>query len=163
MQPSPEIGHLIPIFHAKDSMGKPISPDLLLGQPYIIYFYPQDDTPGCTKEACDLRDHQEQLNQLNAFVIGISPDSNASHDKFINKYALNFSLISDPYYELCSLFKVWEEKKTFGQTKWGVIRSTFVVDAKGIIRWIEKPVQVEGHVQRIIQALQNLPKGSESL
>jgi peroxiredoxin Q/BCP len=163
MQPTPEIGHLAPLFHVQDSKGKAIYPDLFLGRPYVIYFYPQDDTPGCTAEACHFRDIKEQLNQLNTTVIGISPDSTASHNQFIAKHDLNFSLISDPYYELCSLFGVWEEKKVAGQTKWGVVRTTFVVDAKGIIRWIEKPVKVEGHIQRVLHALQTLPKASESL
>jgi peroxiredoxin Q/BCP len=161
--PTPTIGQLIPPFHATDSKGNSISPDSLLGHPYVLYFYPKDDTPGCTKEACDLRDQKKELDQLDALVIGISPDSTASHQKFSAKYALNFTLISDPYYELCSLFGVWEEKKIFGQTKWGVTRTTFVIDAKGIIRWIEKPVQVEGHAERIIQAMKNLPKASESI
>lgn len=163
MQPAPDIGHLVPLFQVKDVKGKEISPDSFLGKPYVIYFYPKDDTPGCTKEACDFRDMQEELHQLSATIVGISPDSPHSHQNFITKYHLPFSLISDPYYELCSLFKVWEEKLVFGQKKWGVTRTTFVIDAKGIIRWIEKPVQVEGHAQRVIQALQNLPKESESL
>lgn len=163
MQPAPEIGYLVPPFEAQDSKGKQISPDLLLGHPYVLYFYPKNETPGCTQEACDLRDHKKQLDQLDALVIGISPDSKASHEKFMAKHNLYFSLISDPHYELCSLFKVWEEKKAFGKIRWGVTRATFVVDAKGVIRWIEKPVQVEGHAERVLQALQNLPKASEPL
>lgn len=163
MHSIPEIGSLIPIFEAQDSKGKKIYPDLFMGYPFILYFYPKDETPGCTTEACAFRDIKEQFNQLDAHVIGISPDSNASHNQFIAKHDLNFSLISDPHYELCSLFGVWEEKKAVGQTKWGVTRTTFIVDGKGIIRWIEKPVQVEGHVQRVLQELNNLPKVSESL
>ena len=163
MQPTPEIGHPVPIFQVHDSKGKFISPDVFLGHPYILYFYPKNETPGCTKEACDLRDSQDQLSQFNTQVIGISPDSNESHNHFLAKHKLNFSLISDPFFELCSLFGVWEEKKESGETKWGVIRTTFVVDAKGIIRWIEKPVQVEGHSERILQALQTLPKASDPL
>ncbi len=161
MHVTPIIGQLAPGFYAKDSKENLISPDSLLGHPYVLYFYPKNDTPGCTKEACDLRDQKEQLDQLDTLVIGISPDSAASHNKFIAKHALNFILIPDPYYELCSLFGVWEEKKMFGQTKWGVTRTTFVIDTKGIIRWLEKPVQVEGHAQRIIQALKNVPNASE--
>lgn len=159
----PEIGSFVPIFEAQDSKGKKIYPDLFIGHPFVMYFYPKDETPGCTTEACAFRDIQDQLNQLNAYVIGISPDSNDSHNRFIAKHHLNFPLISDPYYELCSLFGVWEEKKVFGQTKWSVTRTTFIVDGKGIMRWIEKPVTVEGHVQRVLQALQNLPKASDSL
>jgi peroxiredoxin Q/BCP len=163
MRSIPEIGSLVPIFEVQDSKGKKIYPDLFIGYPFVLYFYPKDETPGCTTEACSFRDICDQLNQLDAHVIGISPDSNDSHNRFIAKHHLNFSLISDPYYELCSLFGVWEEKKTFGQTKWGVTRSTFIVDGKGIIRWIEKPVRVEGHAERVLQALKDIPKASESL
>lgn len=161
MQPAPQIGHLVPFFNVKDSKGQHLSPETLIGHPYVLYFYPKDDTPGCTKQACDLRDHQEELTQFDTLVIGISPDSNTSHDKFKTKYGLHFILISDPMHELCTLFGVWEEKKVADQIKWAVTRTTFVIDAKGIIRWIEKPVQIEGHAQRILQVLQHLPKASE--
>lgn len=156
MRPAPEIGHLVPPFSVHDSNGILINPDSFLGHPTILYFYPKDDTPGCLKEACDFRDLHRDLHQLKAKVIGVSPDSKESHDQFTAKYGLNFSLISDTHYELCSLFGVWEEKKIFGQQRWGVTRTTFVIDAKGIIRWIEKPVQVEGHAQRVLQELQHL-------
>jgi peroxiredoxin Q/BCP len=156
MKSTPQVGQLIPIFQAQDSKGQPLSPDHLLGHPYVLYFYPKDDTPGCTQQACELRDHQATFNQLDALIIGVSPDTIDSHHKFMKKYALNFMLIPDPFHELCTLFGVWEEKKVFGQTKWGVTRTTFVIDTKGIIRWIEKPVQIEGHAQRVLQALQNL-------
>lgn len=160
MRFSPSIGQPVPLFDLKDSKGQKISPDSLIGHPFILYFYPKDDTPGCTTEACDLRDIKEQLNQLNVPVIGVSPDSDDSHNQFIAKHALNFPLISDSSYELCSLFGVWEEKIVGDATKWGVTRTTFVVDGKGIIRWIEKPVQVKEHAQRILQALKDLSKVS---
>lgn len=149
MQHAPKIGDLVPKFDALDG---------LIGHSFVLYFYPKDDTPGCTKEACELRDVQSELSQLKTLVIGVSPDTTASHDKFKNKYHLNFKLVSDPSNEICRLFGVWEEKNVFGKKTWGVIRTTFVVDAKGIIRWIEKPVQVEGHAQRVLQALQNITK-----
>lgn len=160
---TPEIGRPVPIFQAQDAKGQLISPDRLLGQPYVLYFYPKDDTPSCTQQACELRDIKAELDQLHAHVIGISPDSATSHDKFIAKHALNFTLVPDSNRTLCTLFQVFEEKKVLGQTKWGVTRATFVVDAKGIIRWIEKPVQVEGHAQRVLQVLQNLPPASAAL
>ena len=163
MHSLPKIGDLIPQFAVQDSTGKKIDPDLYMGSPFILYFYPKDETPGCTTEACAFRDINEQLTQINTQVIGVSPDSNASHNQFIAKHALNFPLVSDPHYELCSLFGVWEEKKIFGKTKWGVTRTTFIIDGKGVIRWIEKPVQVEGHVERILQAFKHLPSPSDSL
>lgn len=163
MQPAPQVDHLVPNFQVQDVKGKPLSPDSLLGQPYVLYFYPKNDTPGCTAEACQFRDTQVDFEKIQALVIGISPDTRLSHQKFAAKYGLNFSLVADPSHELCTLFQVWEEKKVFGQTHWGVTRTTFVVDAKGIIRWIEKPVQVEGHSQRVLEALKNLPKASSPL
>lgn len=163
MRSLPEIGKLVPVFEKQDSKGKKIYPDLFMGHPFVLYFYPKDETPGCTTEACAFRDILEDLTQFNTHVVGISPDSNDSHNRFIAKHHLNFPLISDPHYELCSLFGVWEEKKNFGKTKWGVTRSTFIIDGKGIIRWIEKPVRVEGHTERVLKALKSLPKVSESL
>lgn len=156
MNQSISVGQTAPAFHVKDSKGNPISSKLLLGRPYVIYFYPKDDTPGCTTEACDLRDIKDQLNELNVSVIGISPDSDVSHNAFIEKHHLNFPLISDPQHELCSLFGVWEEKTVFGKKGFGVVRSTFIIDAKGMVAWIEKPVQVKGHADRILQALQEM-------
>lgn len=158
MHASPIIGQPVPFFDLKDSKGNTISRGSFRGNPFILYFYPKDDTPGCTTEACDLRDIKEQLNQLHTPVVGISPDSDASHNQFIAKQALNFSLISDLRHELCSLFGVWEEKTAGDTKKWGVTRTTFLIDGNGIIRWIEKPVQVQGHAERILQALKNLPK-----
>lgn len=163
MQPAPQVGHPIPIFEVQDAKRELISPDRLLGHPYVLYFYPKDETPGCTKQACDLRDLKAELDQLGAKVIGVSPDSAASHHNFMAKHSLNFILVPDPFYELCSLFGVWEEKRTEGHVKWQVTRTTFVVDAKNIIRWIEKPVQVEGHAERVLQALKNVPKASDYL
>lgn len=151
-----QIGAPVPAFLGLDSNSNPISSQSLLGKPYVLYFYPKDDTPGCTAEACQFRDTKPQLDQLKMTVIGISPDSTASHDKFKSKYNLNFTLLPDEAHQLCELFDVWGERVVFGERKLGVIRSTFIVDSKGIIRWIEKPVQVEGHVERIITAINTL-------
>lgn len=158
-----EIGRPVPIFQVQDSNGQIVSPDRLLGKPYVLYFYPKSDTPGCTQQACDLRDVKSELDQLNARVIGISPDSETAHDKFMRKYMLNFTLIPDPKHKLCNLFQVLEERKIADETTWSLIRTTFVVDAKGIIRWIEKPVEVKGHAQRVLQALHSLPPASDAL
>jgi len=148
----PEIGNSVPFFDVKDSSGRKISTESLIGSPYILYFYSKDETPGCTTEACQFRD---KLNFLNIPVFGISPDSDASHQQFIANQALNFPLISDPNHELCSLFGVWEEKKSLEKV-YGVTRTTFIIDSKGILRWMEKPVKVDGHVDRVLEALKNL-------
>ncbi len=158
-----EIGQPVPIFQAQDSNGQVISPDHLLGQPYVLYFYPKSDTPGCTQQACDLRDIKSELDQLNARIIGISPDSETAQDKFMRNHMLNFTLVPDPERKLCNLFQVLEENKINNQAKWNLVRTTFVVDAKGIIRWIEKPVEVKGHAQRVLQALQKLSPASNAL
>lgn len=162
MPPAPEVNHFVPFFKVVDSKGKLISPDLLLGHPYILYFYPKDDTPGCMNQACQFRNAQSTFDLLKTPVIGISPDGQQSHERFIHKHQLPFSLIADTNYELCSLFKVWEQKKMAGKTFMGVVRTTFVVDARGVIRWIEKPVNVAGHCERVLEAIKQLPPTQES-
>jgi len=143
------IGDTLPAFKVKDN-GDTLTDDDLIGSPVVIYFYPKDDTPGCTKEACDFRDNIKRLNEVDAIVIGISPDNAASHEKFKQKYNLNFNLISDENYELSKKFAV-------PKGLLGIERSTFVVDREGIIRWIERPVKVPGHIDRVINALKELP------
>jgi thioredoxin-dependent peroxiredoxin len=154
----PLINHLVPFFQLKDTQGETFSCDTLLGQPYILYFYPKDNTSGCTAQACSFRDLQAEFDQLHTKIIGISPDDDNSHKKFIQKQALSFSLIADPTHEMCLLFNVWEQKKMYGRTYMGVGRATFLVDEKGMIRWIEKPVNVTGHSTRVIEAIKNLPQ-----
>ena len=151
-----EVGTHVPHFEMTDSSGKKISPKLFEGHPFVLYFYPKDETPGCTAEACDFRDLKESFNQLNIPIIGVSPDSNDSHNTFIAKHELNFSLISDPDHHLSSLFNVWEEKTVFGKKTWGIKRATFLVNSKGVICWIEKPVQVKQHAERVLQALASI-------
>lgn len=152
------IGSPVPSFNVLDSKGKEVASQLLIGHPFVLYFYPKDNTPGCTTEACDFRDMRDQLNELGAPVFGVSTDSDTSHNQFIEKHHLNFSLISDPSHSLCSLFGAWGEKKSFGKTGWGIIRSTFVFDHKGILRFIESPVKVDGHAERVFQALEAISK-----
>lgn len=151
MQYRINVGDAIPDFSAKDAEGEDITARDLFGSPVVIYFYPKDDTPGCTKEACAFRDHMHQLTHHNISVIGVSPDSSASHRKFIQKHNLNFSLLSDPEHDLCKKFDVIQLNKS--ANKETLERSTFLIDRDGIIRWLERPVQVEGHVERLIAAL----------
>lgn len=150
------VGDAIPEFKAKDEEGNELTAEDLFGTPVILYFYPKDDTPGCTKEACSFRDSMERLATEDILVLGVSPDSSQSHQKFIEKYHLNFSLLADENKELSRKFDVIQEKAAFGQQKMGIERTTFLIDRDGIIRWIERPVTVEGHVDRVLAALKHV-------
>jgi len=147
------IGDAIPDFNAKDEEGYELTAEDLLGTPVVLYFYPKDDTPGCTKEACSFRDSMERLDQADVLVIGVSPDSAESHQKFIEKHRLNFSLLSDESHDLSKRFDVLKETEANGQTKLSYERTTFLIDRDGIVRWLERPVTVDGHVDRVLAAL----------
>jgi peroxiredoxin Q/BCP len=146
-------GDKVPDFTSKDQEGNRIQAADLLGSPLVIYFYPMDDTPGCTTEACAFRDHQKTLQDLDCRVVGISPDSLQSHQNFIEKHNLNFTLLSDEQHEVCKKFGVLRTKEDESGAKPKIERTTFIVDAKGIIRWIERPVVLENHIDRVIEAL----------
>lgn len=142
------VGDPLPTFKIKDSEGYELTDEDLLGSPVVLYFYPKDETPTCTEQACSFRDNMEKLDLLDALVIGISPDNSASHDKFTENHELNFTLLPDENLVLSSKFDVWHNDR--------VERTTFVIDAEGIIQWIERPVNVKGHVERVIEAVKNL-------
>lgn len=144
------VGDPIPAFKIKDNEGYELTDDDLVGSPLVIYFYPKDDTPGCTKEACDYRDNMHRFDFMDVLVLGISPDGAISHENFIAKHNLNFTLLSDENQELCRKFDVLHG--ALG----GIERTTFVIDSDGIIRWIERPVNVPGHVERVLHALQEI-------
>jgi len=127
-----------------------------LGKWVVLYFYPKDDTPGCTIEACDFRDNMERLTSLGAVVVGVSPDGINSHDRFKNKYNLNFVLIPDPDNEICKLYDILGEKSMFGKKYIGVIRTTYIISPEGEIAKVYDKVKVQGHVDRIIADLQKL-------
>jgi len=150
------ISNHIPAFEAHDQEGRLWTDKTILQKPAVIYFYPKDDTPGCTKEACSFRDNIPHLNSNNVHVFGVSPDSLKSHIKFIEKHNLNFTLLSDESRALCEKFDVLHEKQLYGKTYTGVERSTFIVDTKGIIKWVERDVSVDGHVERILEAIKDL-------
>lgn len=150
------IGDKMPHFKAKDQAGHVFSSEDLMGGPAVLYFYPKDNTPGCTQEACSFRDHIEELDDYDAILIGISPDTSHSHEDFIEKHGLNFTLLSDESMDVCRKFNVLHEKEVNGKRILGVERTTFLIDANGIIRWIERPVQVEGHTQKVLSALVEL-------
>lgn len=125
------------------------------GQNIVLYFYPKDNTPGCTQEACDFRDNFNRLVSK-AVVIGVSADSIASHKKFQEKQSLNFILLSDPDHKLLEEFEAWGEKKMYGKLFMGIIRSTFIIDKEKIIRKTWKNVKVKGHVDEILQELEKI-------
>ena len=145
-----EKGDKIPTFHGVIEDGSEISSSSLLGKKYVLYFYPADDTPTCTKQSCNLRDNHSQLKKAGYQVYGVSPDGIKSHLKFIAKYELPFSLISDEDKKICNAFGVWGEKKSFGRTYDGLRRTTFVVDEKGILEQVIRKVKAAEHTDQVL-------------
>ena len=123
------------------------------GQPVVLYFYPKDDTPGCTVEACGFRDSYSEFEKRGAVVLGVSPDDEASHVKFKEKYSLPFTLLADPEHEAAERYGVWGEKNFGGKTYWGVKRSTFVIDAEGNVAKVMHNVKPDGHPDQVLAAL----------
>jgi peroxiredoxin Q/BCP len=142
-------GAMAPSFELLDQSGASISSETLRGQPYVIYFYPKDDTPGCTTEACGFRDALPEFDELGTRVLGVSPDATTSHQKFAAKYELPFTLLSDDDKTLASAYGVWALKKNYGREYMGVVRSTFLVGADGIIKRVWRGVRVNGHVAEV--------------
>jgi peroxiredoxin Q/BCP len=121
-----------------------------------LYFYPKDDTPGCTKEACAFQDGTAQFAKVDACVLGVSRDTPERHAKFKAKYGLAFPLLADTEAKLCQAYGVWKEKTLYGKTSMGIERSTFLIDARGVVRRIWRKVKVDGHAAEVIAALQKL-------
>jgi peroxiredoxin Q/BCP len=146
-----------PDFHLPSTSGKNISLKDFAGKKNVVlYFYPKDDTPGCTVEACGLRDQIKGIEELDAVVLGVSPDSVKSHDKFVQKFNLPFNLVSDEEKKLCNDYGVWVEKSMYGRKYMGVNRATFIIDKKGRIAKIFPKVTPKGHEQEVIDALKTL-------
>jgi thioredoxin-dependent peroxiredoxin len=148
-----EIGKPAPDFSLVDQNGKTVTLSKLKGSPVVLYFYPKDDTPGCTKEACSFRDLSANFKKKRAIILGVSPDDTASHAKFAKKFELPFSLLADVGNKTCELYGVWKEKNMYGKKYMGVERTTFVLDAQGIIREIFAKVKVDGHSDAVLEAL----------
>jgi peroxiredoxin Q/BCP len=146
-------GKPAPKFSLPDQNGETVTLASLKGSPFVLYFYPKDDTSGCTKEACAFRDDFPAYADLGAKVIGVSPDSVASHAKFIKKYELPFTLLSDPEKTTLEAYGVWKEKSMYGRKYMGVERTTLVIDSKGIIRHVFPKVKVPGHSEAVLKAL----------
>ncbi|MCH2113899.1 MAG: thioredoxin-dependent thiol peroxidase [Pirellulales bacterium] len=128
----------------------------LQGTPVVLYFYPRDDTPGCTREACAFRDQKTALKKLGAQVFGVSPDDVASHAKFRDKYKLNFRLLADPDQKVAKKYGAWREKNMYGKKSMGIQRSTYLIDAKGKVARIWKRVRVDGHDEQVLEGLADL-------
>jgi len=146
-------GDKAPSFTAKDQNGNPVSLSDYLGKDIILYFYPKDDTPGCTAEACDFRDNYQSLQQKGFTVIGVSTDDEKSHTKFISKYQLPFSLISDTEKEIVEAYGVWVEKNNYGKKYMGTARKTFIIDGNGTIKKIIDKVDTKEASKQVIDLL----------
>lgn len=147
-------GAKAPDFKLPDQHGKEIRLSDFKGKNVVLYFYPKDDTSGCTKEACSFRDELPEFNDLNAVIIGVSPDTVASHIKFAEKYNLPFILLSDENKKVVEKYEVWKQKSMYGRNYMGVERSTFVIDKEGKIKKIFRKVNVDKHSEEVKEALQ---------
>lgn len=155
----PAAGDPAPDFTLQDQHGQEITLSALRGHPVVLYFYPKDDTPGCTKEACAFRDARADWEALGAKVLGVSPDTVADHKKFAEKYSLPFTLLADPDRAVCEAYGIWKEKNMYGRKSFGVVRSTFVIDKDGKIVKVFPRVRVDGHSDAVLTILKGLAKG----
>jgi thioredoxin-dependent peroxiredoxin len=151
-----EPGQRAPAFTLTADDGTKVRLADLKGRPVILYFYPRDDTPGCTREACAFRDQQHPLKKLGAVILGVSTDSIESHGKFRDKYRLNFPLLADVKHAVAEKYGAWREKNLYGKTSMGIQRSTFLIDATGKVAKVWKKVNVDGHDAEVLDALKAL-------
>lgn len=148
-----EEGQQAPDFELASDTRERVRLSDLRGKPVVLYFYPRDDTPGCTKEACAFRDAYGEFEERGAVLLGVSPDDEASHARFREKYSLPFTLLADLEHEAAEAYGVWREKKNYGKTYWGVHRSTFVIGADGTIVRAMYGVKPDGHPEQVLAAL----------
>lgn len=153
---STQTGKPAPDFTMPTDGGGQVSLSDLKGKTVILYFYPKDDTPGCTKEACGFRDNLSAFEGADAVVIGVSKDSVAKHDKFKAKYDLPFTLASDEDGKVCEAYGTWVEKSMYGRTYMGIDRATFLIDGQGLLRQEWRKVKVPGHVEAVLEAAKGL-------
>ena len=151
-----EVGAKAPDFTLAADDGSKIKLSALKGQPVVLYFYPRDDTPGCTREACAFRDAKKQLAAAGAKVLGVSTDDVASHAKFRDKYQLNFPLLADSDHKVAEKYGAWREKNMYGKKSMGIQRSTYLIDAEGKVARVWQRVQVDGHDEKVLAALKEL-------
>ena len=148
-----KVGDKAPEFSAEIDGGGKIKLKDFRGKKVVVYFYPKDSTPGCTVEACDFRDAAAAFGEKGTVVLGVSPDSVKSHDRFKAKHELPFSLVSDPEHSIAEAYGVWREKSMYGKKYMGIVRSTFVIDEKGRIAAVHEKVKVKGHVAGLLEGL----------
>jgi peroxiredoxin Q/BCP len=154
---SVEVGDKAPDFTLPSDGGGKVSLKALKGKPVVLYFYPKDDTSGCTAESCAFRDALPNFSKVKAAIVGISRDTVASHDKFKAKYGLTFPLASDEDGEVCEAYGTWVEKSMYGRKYMGIERSTFLIDANGVVRNVWRKVKVPGHAEEVLEAASALP------
>jgi len=145
-------GSRAPSFSLPDQAGRVVSSSSLAGKPYLLYFYPKDDTSGCTREACGFRDSLRGFGSKSVKIIGVSPDNEASHARFAGKYGLPFTLLADTDKTLAKAYGVWAKKQNYGREYMGIVRSTFLIDKKGIVKKAWRGVRVDGHVEAVLEA-----------
>lgn len=151
-----ELNDLAPDFRLLDQNGNQHKLSDYRGKKVILYFYPKDDTPGCTTEACQFNEILPNFQGTEAVVLGISADTPESHKKFAEKYNLNFTLLSDPEKEVIQKYGVWKEKNMYGKKTFGIVRTTFIIDEEGKIRKIYNNVKADGHAQKVIEDIKTL-------
>ncbi len=149
-------GDIAPDFSAEINGGKTIKLSDYKGKNLVLYFYPKDNTSGCTKEACEFRDNMDELANNNVEVLGVSPDSITSHEKFIEKFNLNFNLVSDPDNSISTAYGAYGEKSMYGRKYMGIIRSTFLINKEGVIEDVWYKVRVNGHVDAVKKSISGL-------
>lgn len=153
-KPDPlKVGEKAPNFSAETFAGEEVSLEDYKGQKVVLYFYPKDDTPGCTKQACNLQENMSELKTHNIAVIGVSPDDNESHEQFSNKFNLEFPLIPDPDHKIINAYGVWGEKMNYGKTFMGLQRTTFLIDENGVIEHVFKRPKTAEHTEEILKKI----------
>jgi peroxiredoxin Q/BCP len=149
-----------PDFTLPDQDGNPVTLSELRGQPIVLYFYPKADTPGCTTQACGIRDHRADYERTGARVIGVSPDTVAAQKKFAEKYDLDFTLLADEDHSVAELYGVWGDKKMYGKTYMGVRRSTFLIDPEGVVAHVIPKASPKTHDEVVLEALRDLAEAA---
>ena len=148
-----EEGSQAPDFELKSDTGETVTLSQFRGRPVVLYFYPRDDTPGCTKEACAFRDSYDDYLARDAVILGVSRDGEESHQKFKSKYDLPFTLLSDPDHMVAEAYGVWAEKSMYGRKSMGIVRSTFVIAPDGTVTRTMRGIKVPGHSDKVLEAL----------
>jgi peroxiredoxin Q/BCP len=149
------VGDPVPDVSLPDQHGKRVALKSFRGKQVVLYFYPKDDTPGCTKESCEFRDVESQIVRAGGVILGVSLDDKESHQKFIKKFGLPFPLLSDEDAAVSKAFGVYKEKNMYGKKYWGIERSTFVIDPSGNLKAVFRKVKVDGHVDEVLTALRS--------